>query len=324
MNDLPVNNTKGALTALLAMGIFATHDVVVKYLGAVYAPFQIVFFAALMGFPLVVVILLNDRSGGTLWPRQPWWIAARSVLTVINGATAFYAFATLPLAQAYAILFTTPLAITILSIPLLGETVRLRRWLAVVAGLIGVFIVLRPGAGDLAAGHAAGLVAALCGAASSIIVRKVGAKERPVVLLLYPMLANIVVMGLMMPFFYKPMPVTHLGLMGVIACLGLMGSFLVIHAYRAGEAAIVAPMQYSQIIWATIYGYFLFYEFPDLPTFIGASVIIASGIYIVMRENSPGASRNRPVMETRGRPEMVTAPRASILGRVLHPRRGAN
>jgi S-adenosylmethionine uptake transporter len=323
MSDLPVNNMKGALTALLAMGIFATHDVVVKYLGAVYSPFQIVFFAALMGFPLVVVILLNDRSGGTLWPRQPWWIAARAGLTVVNGAAAFYCFATLPLAEAYAILFTTPLAITILAIPMLGETVRLRRWLAVIVGLTGVLIVLRPGGGDLALGHAAGLVAAVCGATSSIIVRKVGAEERPVVLLLYPMLANIVVMGALMPFFYKPMPVTHLGLMGVIACLGLTGSFLVIHAYRAGEAAIVAPMQYSQIIWATVYGYFLFYEFPDLPTFVGASIIIASGIYIVLRENSPGTSLNRPVLETKGRTETVTMPRASILGRVLHPRRGA-
>ncbi len=324
MSDLPVNNSKAALTALLAMGIFASHDVIVKYLGAVYAPFQIVFFAAILGFPLIVIILLNDRSGGSLWPRNPWWIAARSGLTVLNGASAFYAFGALPLAQAYAILFTTPLAITILSIPVLGETVRLRRWLAVIAGLTGVMIVLRPGSADLSLGHAAGLVAALCGATSSVIVRKVGAQERPVVLLLYPMLANIVAMALMMPFFYKPMPLTHLGLMGIIACLGMTGSFLVIKAYRAGEAAIVAPMQYSQIIWATIYGYVLFYEVPDLPTFVGASVIIASGIYIVMRENSPGASRNKPVSETRGRTETVTMPRVSILNRVLHPRRGAS
>ena len=87
-------------------------------------------------------------------------------------------------------------------------------------------------------------------------------------------------------------------------------------AYRSGEAVIVAPMQYSQILWATAYGYLLFAEAPDRPTVLGAGIIIASGIYIVLREGRSGASANRPVLQTRSRTETVT-PRASLLQRVL-------
>ncbi|PKP73365.1 MAG: EamA/RhaT family transporter [Alphaproteobacteria bacterium HGW-Alphaproteobacteria-6] len=313
------NNLRGALTALVAMAVFASHDVVVKTLGAHYSAFQIVFFAALLSFPIVAVILLNDAKEANLRPRHPWWVALRTICTVVTGVSAFYAFAVLPLAQVYVILFSSPLLITILAIPILGETVRLRRWAAVIVGLVGVLIVMRPGQAALSAGHLAALVAAVCGATASVIVRKIGAEERSVVLLLFPMVGNFLAMGLALPFVYRPMPIEHLGLLGVIAILGLAGSFLVILAYRAGEAVIVAPMQYSQILWAIGYGYVLFSETLDGATLAGATVIIASGLYIVFREGRAGTSANRPVLETRGRAETVTTPRSSVLQRIIHP-----
>lgn len=323
MSDVAASNVRGALTALAAMGIFATHDVVVKTLGEHYSAFQIVFFAALLSFPIVSVILLADAREASLKPRHPWWVLLRTVCTVVTGVTAFYAFANLPLAQVYVILFSSPLLITILAIPILGETVRLRRWAAVIVGLIGVMIVMRPGQAELSLGHVAALVAAVTGAMASVIVRRIGQAERSVVLLLSPMVGNVVAMGAAMPFVYRPMPAEHLGLLAVIAVFGLTASFLLILAYRAGEAVIVAPMQYSQILWATAYGYFLFSERPDLPTIVGAGIIIGSGIYIVVRESRIGASANRPVLQTRGRPETVT-PRTSLLQRVVMPgNRGA-
>lgn len=309
------NNVKGAL---LALGIFATHDVVVKVLGAHFSAFQIVFFAALLSFPLVAVILLNDRREGHLRPVHPWWVALRTACTVITGVTAFYAFSVLPLAQTYAILFAAPLLITILAIPILGETVRLRRWAAVIVGLAGVMIVLRPGQADLSLGHLAALTAAICGAIASVIVRRIGHEERSVVLLIYPMMANFLAMGAVLPFVYVPMQIGQFGLMGVIALFGLTASFLSILAYRSGEAVIVAPMQYSQILWATGYGWFLFDEGIDTATLVGAGVIIASGLYIVFREGAPNASENQPVLQTRGRSETVTTPRSSLLQRALH------
>ena len=300
------DNARGALLALLAFAIFASHDVLIKTLGGFYSPIQIVFFSVLLSFPLATVMLMRDATEGTLLPRHPWWMALRTVAAVMTGVSAFYAFTVLPLAQTYAILFAAPLLITVLAIPILGETVRLRRWLAVLVGLAGVMVVLRPGATELTLGHAAALVAALGGSLASVIVRKIGRDERPVVLLLYPMVANFVLMGGALAYVYEPMPVEHLGILAVVALLAWIAGRLVISAYNAGEAAIIAPMQYSQIIWASAYGMLFFDEVPDANTALGAGIIIASGLYIVLRESRSSASENTPVLRTKSRFETGT------------------
>ncbi|MCF3974419.1 DMT family transporter [Paracoccus salsus] len=314
------NNPRGAALALLAMGLYATHDVIIKTLGATYPAMQILFFASLMSFPLVSIVLMRDPTHGTLRPVHAGWVALRSVCNVLAGICGFYAFSTLPLAQVYAILFAAPLVVTVLSIPILHERVGVHRWGAVVIGLIGVLIVLRPGTQALALGHAAALVAAIGSATASVIARKLGTGERPLVLLMWPMLGNFVITGGSLGLAYQPMPLADLALTGAIAALGLLAGFLLIMAYRAGEAALVAPMQYSQILWATAYGWFVFGERVDNPTLLGATVIIASGIYIVWREGSGGNSANRPVLTARLRADTVTAPKSSILQRLWQPR----
>ena len=314
-------NAKGALLALLAFGIFATHDVFVKTLGAIYSPIQIVFFSVLFSFPLATVMLMRDAKPGTLLPRHPWWMALRTIASVATAVSAFYAFTVLPLAQTYAILFASPLLITILAIPVLGETVRLRRWLAVIVGLTGVMVVLQPGATELTLGHAAALTAAVGGSIASIIVRRIEADERPVVMLLYPMVANFVVMGAALAFVYIPMPIEHLGLVALVAAFAWTAGRCIIVAYQSGEAAIIAPMQYSQIIWATLYGALFFDETIGRPTLIGAGIIIASGLYIVLRESRTDVSSATPVLRTRSRHETGTYMRAGPLLRLLgrHP-----
>ena len=306
-------NLKGALLALAAFGIYATHDVVIKVLGSEYTAFQILFFSGLLSFPLVTLMLLSDRTAGNLIARHPWWSAVRALTTVSTGAAAFYAFSVLPLAQTYAIFFAMPLLITLLSIPMLGEHVGIRRGMAVLVGLAGVLIVLRPGSAELQFGHAIGLCAALTGALNSVIVRKIGAAERSAVLMLYPMIASVVLTGATMPFVYRPMPVEHLALMGVIASLGFVAAMLTIAAYRTAPAVIVAPMQYSQIIWAAIYGTLFFDESIDRWTMIGTAVIIGSGIYIVLREGTPRVSINSPVLSNKSRAETGLMPRISLL-----------
>lgn len=293
-------NLRGALFALAAFGLFATHDVMVKSLGATYSPVQIIFFSVLLSFPLATLMMMRDSKPGTLLPVHPWWIALRTAAAVLTAVSAFYAFSVLPLAQTYAILFAAPLLITVLAIPILGEQVRLRRWLAVGVGLAGVVVVLRPGTTELGLGHLAALLAALGGSVASIIVRKVGAEERPVVLLLYPMVANFVLMGCALAFVYKPMPIEHFGLIALMSALAWTASRLTVSAYSIGEAAIVAPMQYSQILWASAYGFFFFSETIDRMTLLGAAIIIASGLYIVLRESRRSDSQT-PVLRTRSR-----------------------
>lgn len=317
------HNARGALLALLSFGVFSAHDVIVKTLGADYASFQIVFFSVLFSFPLVSLLLIRDTTPGHLRPIHPWWTALRTISAVITGFCVFYAFSVLPLAQTYSILFAQPLIITVLAIPILGERVRLRRWIAVLVGLAGVMVVLRPGSTDLTLGHLAALVGAFFGALAAIVVRKIGHEERSVVLLIYPMMTNFVVMACALPFVYRPMPIEHLGAIGIMATLALFGGLVLIAAYKAGEAVIVAPMQYSQLLWATLYGALLFDEWPDTMTLAGAVLIIGSGVYIVLREGRSGSSENTPVLRTRNRIETGTSLRIGPLSRAMRRREKA-
>lgn len=292
---------RGVALALASFAIYATHDVLIKYLGGLYSPFQIVFFSVLFGFPLVTFLMMRDGKGSSLRPVHPGWMALRTAIIVVNAGTAFYAFSVLPLAQTYAILFAAPLLITLLAIPILGERVGLRRGGAVLVGLCGVIIVLQPGVMEFSLGHLAALVAAVCGAMNAVIMRKIGGAERSVVLLLYPMMANVVVMGAALPFVYRPMPGLDLLAAAVIAAFALIATWLLILAYRLAPAAQIAPMQYSQIIWAAIFGALFFDETLDIGTAIGTAVIVGSGLYIVFREDRGGRSATKPVLRSRSR-----------------------
>ena len=314
------SNTAGVAFALISFGVFASHDAVIKFLGDSYMPFQILFFSVLFSFPLVTLMLMRDPEASTLRPVHPRLVAARTIAGAITGAAAFYAFTVLPLAQVYAFLFAAPLLITVLSIPFLGEKVGVHRWSAVALGLVGVMIVLRPGATDISLGHIAALVAAAGSALVAVITRKIGNEERTAVLMLYPMMANFVLMGAAMPFVYRPMPVEHLGLLALMSGLGFLGGVFMISAYRRADAAIVAPMHYSQIIWAALFGFFLFDEVPDLFTWVGAGVIILSGIYVVLRETLSGRSVNRPVTRSRSRSETPASPSIAAMLRARSDR----
>jgi len=307
----------GILFALMGFALFSLHDVVVKSLGGAYTPFQVIFFSVLFSFPIASIMLMRDATAGTLRPVHPWWVAARTAAAVIGTMSAFYAFTVLPLAEVYAILFASPLLITLLAIPILGEKVRLQRGLAVITGLAGIMVVLQPGQADLTPGHLAALTAAICGAFASVVVRRIGAEERSVVLLLYPLVANFVIMGAAIPFVYQPMPVQDLGRVALTALLAFAAMNCMIYAYRHAEAALIAPMQYSQILWALFYGALLFQETPSRTTLIGAGIVIASGLYIVFRESRAGVSATTPVLRSRSR---VGTPAALRVGPVLRLR----
>ncbi len=312
-------NLKGALFALLAFAIFATHDVVIKYLGGTYEAPQIIFFSVLFSFPLIVFILLRDAEGGSLRPVHPWWTAARTISSAIGAGGAFYAFSVLPLTQVYPILFAMPLLITVFAIPILGERVGIHRGIAVIVGLIGVIVVLQPRTATLTLGHFAALGAAVFSAFASIVMRKIGRDERTVVLQFYPLIVNFLVMGALLPFVYVPMELVDLGASAVVASFAMMATACLVMAYRLAPAVIVAPMQYSQIIWASIFGAIFFGESLDRPTMIGTAIIIASGLYIVLREDKRAAGSKQPVLRTRTRVGTPSTPRIAAFLRRTRP-----
>lgn len=310
------DNLRGASLSLASFAIYATGDAIVKYMGASYSPFQNIFFSCLFSFPLVAIMLAGDERQGNLIPKKPGLMALRSILGVVNILAGFTAFAYLPMSEAYPIFFAAPILVTLFAIPMLGERIGWQRGLAVIMGMGGVITVLRPGEADLGFGHLAAITAAVIFAFNSVLMRKTGGAERTVVLMVYPMFANLIVTGLALPFVYQPMPITHLGLLAAIALTGFLGGILAIAAYRRAQAAIAATMQYSQIIWATIYGYLIFSETSDLWTLGGTAIIIASGIWIVMREGTPTVQSNRVVSETKGRFELGILPRLSLWSRL--------
>ena len=278
------SNITGVLLSLAGFALYSAHDVIVKYLGTYYTPFQILFFSVLFSFPLVNLFIIRNPRTGSLWPHHPVQMGLRVLATSASGFCAFYAFSVLPLPQTYALLFLTPIFITIFSIPVLGEKVGVHRGLSVLTGFIGVLIVLQPTTSTFSAGHLSGIMAAIAAAVNSLITRKIGQKEKTSVMLLYPMFGNFILMGAVLPFVYVPMPVAHLGGIALISCLGFIAMFCIVGAYKASNASVIAPMQYSQILWAGFFGVLLFGEDITTSFIFGAALIIGSGLYIVKRE----------------------------------------
>lgn len=271
--------------SLLAFALFTIHDTLIKAIGPDYSVFQIIFFSSLFAFIPLTVMMMADRNLDNYRPRHPWLIATRTVLSLIAMSAAFYAFTVLPLSEVYALLFITPLLITAFSVPFLGEKVGLLRWMAVVIGLCGVLVVLRPGQEPLEAGHLAALVAAICSSLSNIIIRKIGSKERSAVLILIPMISGIVVMAMILPSVYVPPELPTLGAMALVGLLAVAAQISVIASYRAAPSvAMIAPVQYTQILWATLFGALFFQEYPDIWVAVGAAIIIGSGVFVVWRE----------------------------------------
>ncbi len=313
------SNVTGVFLSLLAFAIYSTHDVFVKFLGAFYTPFQILFFSVLFSFPLVNLFIVRNPKTGSLWPHHPFQMAFRVLATSISGFCAFYAFSILPLAQTYALLFLTPIFITILSIPILGEKVGIHRGISVMVGFIGVLIVLQPGTNFFTFGHLAGITAAMGAAANSLITRKIGQKEKTSVMLLYPMFGNFILMGSVLPFVYQPMPLSHLGIIALISCLGFLAMFCIVGAYKSSNASVIAPMQYSQILWAGFFGVVLFDDTITQSFILGASLIIGSGLYIVRREWNQNKSLQPVLGNGTFRPDIGLRPRFTLFSFFLKP-----
>lgn len=275
--------SKGLGFALFGFAIYSSHDAIVKSLSA-YSVFQIVFFAMLFAYVPFSIARIIDASPQSLFPKHPGLVVFRSLLFVTSLCLGFYAFSKLPLVEAYVLLFCTPILISIMAIFFLGEQIALVRWLAILLGLIGVIVVLRPSVDTVNVGHLAAFLSTLSSAASAIISRKIGALENLATMIVFPMLATILVSGAALFVVYQPMPLVDLGAMFLVGALGLLGQYSILTGYRLAPAAFVAPMQYSQIVWALLFGYLFFDESVDKFVIIGSAITIFSGIIIIWRE----------------------------------------
>ena len=280
--------TAGIGFGALAFALFSVMDALVKWLSASYPVPQILVCNAL--FALVPVGVLVARRGGLpqLRTRRLGLHLLRGLLGTTGGLLAFYAFSRLPLADSYAIIFATPLLITALSVPILGEAVGWRRWSAVLVGFVGILVMLRPGIAPIGPGSLAALGAACASACAILLVRKLSVTETTTSIAFYSNLTAVVLTGIAFsPTFVLP-SLFDLMLMAASGLIGGTALLVLIAGYRRSPAALVAPFQYSQMLWAIVLGALVWGDLPEPAMLLGAAIVAGSGLFILYRETTLG------------------------------------
>ncbi|MCP4766555.1 MAG: DMT family transporter [Gammaproteobacteria bacterium] len=262
---------------------FAIQDAGIKWLSAEFAVLQILFLRSLFG--LVLLGASTGFSGETISLRvtRPWLMAARSGINILSWALFFTSLKYLPLATAVALFFSFPLFLAIISVPLLDEKVGIRRALAIVVGFFGVLLITNPAAG-LSIPALMMLGAALGWAIVASLTRILGEKENTTTQLFYTLLGFAVLLAIPQYWLWRPLQLdAYLMILGV-AFFGVIAQFAVTKAYAIASPSLIAPFEYTALIWAAALGYLLWGDIADSYAIAGAFLIIASGVYIIHRE----------------------------------------
>ncbi len=276
---------RGILWMLLSTLAFSTMDTLVKQLAQYYPVVEVVWARSFFAMVLVVVIA-RRRLSGMLMTRHPGLQLLRGALVLTGTGLFFTGLRFVPLADATALMATAPVIVIALAIPLLGEKVGPRQWLGVAMGLAGAVIIIRPGAGVMHWAIVFPMMTAVLYALVQILTRVLGRTDRVMTTMVYTAGVGAIVTSAIVPFFWvMPTPRDWL-FMTLVGFLGGLGHFAMIKAYQSATAVTVAPFAYSNLIWATLYGFLVFGDIPNRWTVLGATIIAASGLYIQHRRRS--------------------------------------
>ncbi|WP_224702840.1 DMT family transporter [Devosia aquimaris] len=274
----------GVIFAFLAYASFSVGDALIKATGPALSVFEIGFFTITLSIIPAILTTRNERWRDLYKLRHPVLVHIRCATAICGTACVMYAFTHIPFADVYAIGFLTPVIVTILGVLLLREHVAIHRWLLLIISFLGVLLVIRPGVRDLQLGHLAILCSVFFGGVTTIILRHVAPHERRVSLVGLQVLYSSILNGLLMlPGFVMP-SLHQLALFLGIGLLGGTGGLLLIAAARRSPANLVAPVQYSQLIWAIVFGALFFGEYPDWIAIVGLLIVLTSGLANVMTE----------------------------------------
>jgi drug/metabolite transporter (DMT)-like permease len=273
---------------LIAVAFFALMDAGLKLLSPHYPSLQLAALRGVSALPLVLVwALLSVGARGLLRVHWPLHLL-RGALGVAMMVGFVYGLRTLPLSTAYAITFVSPLLVTAMAVPFLGEKVGPRRWIAIAIGLVGVLVVLRPtGEGMLTLAGFAVLGAAVCYAAAAITVRMLAQRDSTQAMVFWFLLILSVGAGALALRDWAPMRAEHWWIVAGIGITGALAQVALTEAFRVGEASLIAPLEYSALLWGVLLDLALWQTLPDGVTWIGAAIIIASGFYLMRRERAP-------------------------------------
>ncbi|GAB1584355.1 DMT family transporter [Phyllobacterium phragmitis] len=296
----------GILLAFAAYAAFAFSDACVKFLDGSLSPYEIAFFGAVFGLAALPFMRRNGENWRDIFitRNKPMWLL-RTIMATSGVIGSVVAFTYLSMAEAFALIFLLPAFVTILSVLFLKEQVGWKRWSAVVIGFVGVLIVLRPGFRELSLGHLGALFAGFSGAVGIIILRVMGKHEKRITLYSSGLIGPIIICGLLTVSDYaSPTPEQWLYLAGYGLLAALANILLMIAAQRAPASAIASP-QYSQMIWAILFGYLVFHDTIDLPMLTGIILIIISGFFTFVREEKRGVTQPLSVATSEPGPVLV-------------------
>ncbi|MGH8195043.1 MAG: DMT family transporter [Woeseiaceae bacterium] len=281
-------NLRGIGLMLLAMGTLSVMDAAMKQLTSHYAPIQVAALRGIVSLPFVIAwVYWSQRSFATL-VRVRWrWHLARGVLAVLMLTSFIYAISGMPLSEAYTLFFVAPLMITALSVPLLKESVDRRRWLAILAGFGGVLIVLRPGFVAVGLTTIAVLIGATCYALNAITVRILGRTDSTAAMSFWFMIMVAVGAGLLALPDWQPIRAADAGWLIAMGVTGALGQVFITEAFKSAPVSIIAPFEYSTLFWGVLLDLVLWGVLPGPIVFVGAAVIVGSGLYLIHRERKP-------------------------------------
>jgi drug/metabolite transporter (DMT)-like permease len=270
---------------------FAFLDATAKWLNRSLDPILTVWIRYIGSIVFVSLFLNPWTTPGVGRTARPWLQTGRSVLLLGSTALNFFALQYLQLTQTVSIMFTTPRLVALLAGPLLGERVGRQRLAAIAVGFLGVVIVTRPGAGGIHPAAFLSLAGAVCYALYSILTRILAGYDSSATTMYYSGFAGLVLMTPLVPWVWS---VPDRGpvwvMMVMVGAFGAFGHWLLILAHARAPAPVLAPFIYTQIFWMILLGFVLFGDLPDGWTLVGASVVIASGLYLLYRERRRNAS----------------------------------
>ncbi|HEY0940576.1 MAG TPA: DMT family transporter [Steroidobacter sp.] len=285
---MPTNNVRGILCMLAAVAAFAVMDLSMKLLAETYPAMQVTFIRGLASLPFILIATAGFGRWRNLIPNRWALHLLRGVLQVAALYFFVYAVSRLSLANAYTIFMSAPLLITALSVPFFGERVGWHRWLAVITGMIGVLVVLRPSgievSGIAILGGIAALASATAYALGALLIRVLQPTETSAATMFWALTLTAVFAGLLCFSSWVPVLWDHWYWIAIIGLSGAIGQHFLTQAFRLAASPTIAPLEYTALAWGMLFDWLLWMTVPSARMLIGAGIIVASGLYVIHRE----------------------------------------
>jgi drug/metabolite transporter (DMT)-like permease len=281
----------GIYYRVAGLALFCTMDAMVKGLGGVYGPFQLMLFRSVIALVPIAIIVWRARDLSIVRSRRPWLQAVRIVAGLGSMGGFFYVFPRMALVDAYAISYAAPFFMVALAVPMLGEQVGWRRWSGVAVGFVGVIVMLDPLGISFHVMSLVVLAATFCYSLSTVMVRLTSRYDHDAATMLwFAVVSSVVSLLAGIPDWVWPTPIDWVWLI-LLGLLGGGAQVLVTRAWRLAPASILAPFDYTSIVLAMAFGYLWFHEEPSWTVWLGLPLVIGSGLYILHRERVRAGER---------------------------------